>query len=374
MTPPPIDINSIQNAHILVRVGFDIPNYEDLSRIQDAIPTIKLLLSHNNRLILITKWGKIKTDDDKAKFSTQQLIPALNQILQQNNIDIQAKYLNQFSGNVSDWSNTIENNKIILYENVHFMEDEKSEDTTKRMAVAKYYIEGVQYFVDECFISSHRQEATNTEIKELLPWAFGLGYQSEINHLEKLKNNPAQPFVVIMGGAKLETKLPLIEKMLPKADKILLGGLLCFTFMQASNELGLTNSDIYDSFVEKDFVEQAKLILTNYKDKIILPTDLIFEKVENQTFGRDIGEESISNFEQVLSTAKAVFWNGPMGFFESPKFKIGTLEIAKYLANLEECYVVLGGGDTNAALGEELLAKYDFVSMGGGATLEYLSK
>ena len=371
---PPIDINSIQNAHILVRVGFDIPNYEDLSRIQDAIPTIKLLLSHNNRLILITKWGKIKTDDDKAKFSTQQLIPALNQILQQSNIDIQAKYLNQFSGNVSDWSNTIENNKIILYENVHFMEDEKSEDTTKRMAVAKYYIEGVQYFVDECFISSHRQEATNTEIKELLPWAFGLGYQSEINHLEKLKNNPAQPFVVIMGGAKLETKLPLIEKMLPKADKILLGGLLCFTFMQASNELGLTNSDIYDSFVEKDFVEQAKLILTNYKDKIILPTDLIFEKVENQTFGRDIGEESISNFEQVLSTAKAVFWNGPMGFFESPKFKIGTLEIAKYLANLEECYVVLGGGDTNAALGEELLAKYDFVSMGGGATLEYLSK
>ena len=376
-----INLNNINNSNVLVRTGFDIPNLEDLSRIQDAIPTIKQLIDQNNTLFIATKRGKIKTDDDKVKYTTQLLLPLLEQILINNNIETEPVYYNQFSDNLEKWPMLLSSKKIILYENIYFDELEKSTDSLERLKIAKKYAFGMNYFVDECFISSHRQEATNTEIKELLPWAFGISYNNEITHLDKLRASPEKPFIIIMGGAKLETKLPLITKLLPIADKILLGGLLCYTFIQANNELiddSLSNqtapkTEIYNSMVETSFVDTAKELLQTYKGKIILPTDLVLEDVDNQIFGRDIGDQSITQFQSILKDAKTVFWNGPMGFFENEKFKAGTLAIANYLATLDNCYVVLGGGDTNASLSKEILAKYDFVSMGGGATLNYLS-
>ncbi len=370
----PILLSEIKNSKVLVRVGYDIPNTDDLSRIQDSIQTIKQLLTQNNKLILVTKWGKVKTDEDKINFSSVKLLDSVRKVFKENQIKNEIIFVNQFEIILAKKLELLDTQKILIYENCHFNSSEKSEDSQIRLNLAKEYAKGMAYYVDECFISSHREEATNTEIKNVLPWAFGLGYLKEKVSLDKLRINPKVPYIVIMGGAKLETKLLLINKMLTVCDKILLGGLLCFTFLKAANNLGLSNVEIHDSFVEESYLETATKLLRNNTNKIILPIDLVYELEDSKQFGRDIGEETILLYKEILKESKTVFWNGPMGFFERKPFDQGTIQIAQFLGNLETSYRVLGGGDTNTALGKELLEKFDFVSMAGGASLEYLSK
>jgi phosphoglycerate kinase len=369
-----IPLSEIKNSKVLVRVGFDIPNNQDLARIEDSVPTIKQLLTQNNSLILVTKWGKVKTEEDKVNFSTINLIDSVKKVFENNQITNQVVFVDQFKTVLEERLELLENKKIILYENCHFNDSEKSDDSNLRLNLAEEYCEGMDYYVDECFISSHRQEATNTEIKDVLPWSYGISYLNEKTSLDKLRLNPKQPYIVIMGGAKLETKLPLINKMLSVCDKILVGGLLCFTFLKAGNNLGFSNVEICDSFVQEDYLEIATELLRNNANKIILPVDLVYEFEGDKKFGRDIGVETILLYKEILKDSQTVFWNGPMGFFEKKPFDIGTREIAEFLTTLETSYRVLGGGDTNTALGESLLKKFNFVSMAGGASLEYLSK
>jgi phosphoglycerate kinase len=394
-----ISLDSIKNSIVLVRVGFDVPNLTDLERILDAKNTIDQLLFNNNKVVLLTKWGKIKTQEDREKFSLKKIVEITEDTLVN-----KVKFIDQadfvsFGGNQSFEWDEIET-KLVLCENVHFWPAEKSKDSSERLKQAQKYMDlfHANFFVDECFISSHRREATNTELKSILPYALGISYSKEILELDKIKINPSHPFVAVMGGAKLETKLPLIKAMLKKADYILLGGMLCFTFLEAARLNSITNEmqndipendldynaavekanhvlvNVQDSQIESDFIEEAKSLLTQFPDKIVIPVDLIFEKESDKTFGRDLGKNTITKYQEILSKAKTIFWNGPLGYVEKPPFDKATKEIGEYIANLTDCYKVIGGGDTGAVFSPEEMEKFDFVSMGGGASLDYLSR
>lgn len=358
-------LSNIQNSVVLVRVGYDLPNLQDVARIKDSLPTLNRLLENNNKLVLLTKWGR--PDGESQDLSTQNLVTVI-----ENEIKEKVAFLNQYTS-FENTKNQIQNtnSKIFLLENLYFNSDEQSKDSNKRLDLAKKYASLGQYFVDECFISSHRKDATNTEIKTLLPTFLGLGYSQEIQHLDKLKIDPKRPFVAVMAGAKLETKLELITQMITKVDKILLGGLLCFTFIQAKKELGEINlPELKKSSIELNFLETAKELLQKYPGKILTPVDLVYK----DDFAKDVGPKTLEYYKENLADSQTLFWNGTLGHYEEMPFDYGTIELAKYMTSLQNCFKVIGGGDTNASLPAEILAGFDFVSMGGGATLDYLSK
>jgi phosphoglycerate kinase len=388
----PID-ETIKNQIVLMRSGYDIPTLKDLSRIRVSCDSIRTLLEQNNTIILCTKWSSIKSKEDKIKFSTAHLLEVLSKTINKSlsyktiNEKVNLVYINQFDSftKAKDLIDTLHKKNqeqdtktvqktIILLENIHFDKRENSKNVKERLEIAKEYAGLASSYVDECFISSHRMEATNTEIKELLPTYYGKHYLLEVENLEKLKTGYQKPYIIVLGGAKIETKLPLLEKMLEKADKVLLGGLISLTFIQAAKNKGLINVYIPPNQVEEEFLQRASDILDKFLYKICLPIDLIYETDNNGIHARDIGQKTINLYKDKLATAKTIFWNGPMGYYEKPPYNLGTLELATYIATQDEQFSVIGGGDTCASLPKIMKERLDYISEGGGATLEYLSK
>jgi phosphoglycerate kinase len=364
-----VNLPQITNSTVLLRVNYDLPNLESTARIEDSILTIKLLLNQGNKVVICTHWGRPEGQD--SSLSTNVFDEILEGLLREN-----VTFVNQYDSFVEAKAEIRDTKaRLILLENTRFHPDEKSKELFKREKLALEYSTLAEYFVDDAFAVSHRQEATNHEIKRLLPSCYGLSYQKEIEALDKLRNSANQPFAVIMGGAKLETKLQLINKILPIVDKIILGGMLCFTFLEASKRLGKKDiPDIFESKIEIEFVETAKELLSQYPGKIILPTDFVIGEINNLKLALDIGPKTQELFQKELATAKTIFWNGPMGYYEQKPFDQGTIELGQFLTTLTDCYKVIGGGDTDSALPEFILGNLDFVSMGGGATLDYLGR
>ncbi len=375
-----IHLSQIKNSIVLVRTNYDLPDLNHLVRIDDSLPTIRQLLDQNNKVVICTHWGR-PVDNDPTK-STNQLDEILESKLRENVLAI--NQYDSFSNAQGEIKDT--NAKVILLENTRYNKGEKSKDESVRKELAAQYASLASYFVDEAFAVSHRQEATNYDIKNLLPWTFGLSHQAELNNLNQLKDNPKKPFIAIMGGAKLETKLALIKNLLPKVDQIILGGMLSYTFLAAIEELQKESNcpkeiqefqvaPYYFSLVEKSFVPVAKDLLLKNWNKIVLPVDFVYGELEaGKTVALDIGLESVLKFQQITNNARTIFWNGPMGFYEKQPYHMGTLKLGEHLASLHNCHIVIGGGDVGSALPEQVLSQFSWVSMGGGATLEYLSK
>jgi phosphoglycerate kinase len=363
-----LKLNSISNSTVLVRVNYDLPLPISTERIDDSLSTLETLFENNNKIIILTHWGRPKDND--PKLSTKKLATYIEESLGRTVV-----YINQFKS-FEDAKDIIKESKekIFLLENTRYNPDEKSKDSKVRLELAKSYAYLGDAFVDEAFPVSHRDEATNCEIKTKLPFCYGLSYQHEVENLDKIKANPKHPFVAIMGGAKLETKLPLLNKILPKVDKILVGGLLAFTFLQAKKNLGQNIPEIFNSIVEDDFVSVAEEIMKNHGDKIVLPIDLEYGESEGKKYGYDIGTATIDLFKSEIAKAQTIFWNGPMGFCEKKPFDKGTIEIATAIAANKTCFSAIGGGDTGSAVPADIESQFNFVSMGGGATLEYLAK
>lgn len=369
-------LSNISNITVLLRVCFDLPDLRNLARVSNAVPTIAQLLSQGNKIVLISHWGR-PAGKIGPEFSYQRALLAIQRRLDRDlqrlgfNAKLELELVDQTSPGV-DFQSVAKyiqasSNRIFLLENTRFMSAEQSTRPSARLELAKQYANLGTYLVQEDFAVSHRLEATVKELSQILPFTRGLAYRAEIQHLDQIKHNPKRPLVLIMGGAKLETKLPLLERMLPLVDSVLLGGNLCFTFLQASG----SQVNFGESHVESDFISRARQLWVKYQSKIILPVDFIFDPAGKQAF--DIGPETLRIFATKLQKAQTAFWNGPMGLYEKVQYRHGTLALAQTLSNLADCNVILGGGDTNAALPAKLLQKFDFVSMGGGATLEYLA-
>jgi phosphoglycerate kinase len=376
-------LSDIRNKKVLVKCDFNIPNLESLERIEAAAATIGQLIAQKNRLILLTHWGRPNGVPD-PEWSTRKLEPLVQKVLDRNSIPGMVCWIDQWKD-----TNTFTALKksltllppdcVSLMENTRFSPAEESDVAAERVALARRYASIADVVVDEAFSLSHRQEATNYDLEQLLPTVRGLNYEREITMLSQVRDTPHHPLVFVLGGAKLETKLELIGKALLKADRVLIGGQLCFTFLAAAQQLGLAQYrqvDIAGSLVEQSFIPQAISLLQQYGDKIVLPVDFVYDTEEKiGRYGADIGNETIVLFGRALSNAKTVFWNGPMGRLEKQPYDAGTRSIAGFLAEKRhECFVCVGGGDTVAGLPPEMVSQFGFVSTGGGASLTFLAQ
>jgi phosphoglycerate kinase len=346
-------IEDIKNSKVIVRVNYDLPSLKNPERIIDSLKSIKLLLNNGNKLLIITHWKRPREYDNSL--STQNMVSLIDQVFESNKILSKILFIKSIKDLNFEFSNTN------ILDNIRFDPRESSKDETVMFELANEIAQGFDYFVDEAFPLSHRKTATNYSIKKILPFAFGVSYLDEESKISQLIENTGE-FHVIVGGAKMETKLDLINSIIEHCDRIYIGGLLCFTFLEAK---GIR---VNSNLSEKNFLDIATDLLQKYPHKIYLPTDFNLDQNKNPL---DIGSLTVRDWSQKLKTAKRIFWNGPLGKTELEEFSKGTVFIANAVID-SRAYSVIGGGDTVASLNADLIKSFNFVSMGGGATLNYL--
>ena len=377
----------LEGKKVLMRVDFNVPIKDgvvgDDNRIVAALPTIKYVIEHGGRAILFSHRGRIKKEEDKPGLSLRPVAERLSNLLNKPVTFVPVTEGKQ----LEDAINNMNNGDVLLVQNTRY-EDVKDGEYVKRESgndpeLGKYWASLGDVFVNDAFGTAHRKHASNVGIATNMPGKAAAGYlmQKEIKFLGDAVDNPERPFVAILGGAKVSDKIGVIDHLLDKADKIIIGGGMAYTFYAAK---GIKTGD---SLVEKDKIDVAKQILDKAGDKIVLPIDnVVADKFDNDAntkvvegdiddgwMALDIGPKSIKEFENVLKDAKTVVWNGPMGVFEKPNFAKGTLEVGKFLGTLADATTIVGGGDSTAAVKQLGVAgKLTHISTGGGASLTYL--
>ena len=380
----------LDGKKVLMRVDFNVPIKDgvigDDNRIQAALPTIEYVLNHNGKAILFSHLGRIKKEDDKPALSLRPVAERLSNLLNKPVTFVpvtEGAQLEEAINNMADGS-------VLLVENTRY-EDVVNGEYVKRESgndpkLGEYWASLGDEFINDAFGTAHRSHASNAGIADAMrkdgkPVAAGFLMEKEIQFLGDAVNNPQRPFVAILGGAKVSDKIGVIDNLLDKADKIIIGGGMTYTFYAAKG------MNIGNSLVEEDKIEVAKNILEKGGDKIVLPVDSVVAKEFNNDaehkvvegdipdgwMALDIGPKSVAEFEDVLKDAKTVVWNGPMGVFEMPNYANGTLEIGKFLGTLSGATTIVGGGDSTAAVKQLGVSdKLTHISTGGGASLEYL--
>jgi phosphoglycerate kinase len=379
------DLKDIEGKKILVRCDFNVPlkdgKITDNTRIKAALPTIIKLKSQGAKIILISHLGKPKTEEDKQKLSLEPVANNLSELLNQQVFFVKDNRV------VSDEAikkiNDLKNGDVALLENTRFRSEETKNLDEFSRELAKL---ADDIFVDDAFGTAHRAHCSNVGVTKFIKDSVA-GYliQKEIKFLDETVNNPVRPFVAILGGAKISDKINVIDNLLNKVDKLIIGGGMAYTFLASQGyEVGL-------SLCEREKLELAKKMIDKAKNKnidLLLPVDVVVTKsisdennfknvdvnnIPNDLMGVDIGEKTCKIFADALNNAKTIIWNGPMGVFEVDNFAKGTFAIANAISNLKDVISIVGGGDSIAALNKLGLSdKITHISTGGGATLEFL--
>ena len=372
----------LHGKKVLMRVDFNVPMKDgvitDKNRIIQALPTINYALEQGAKVILFSHLGRVKSADDLKKNSLEPVARELAIQLQKKVVFIGAT-----RGKVlEDAINDLQNGEVLMFENTRFEDLDGKKESKNNPELGAYWASLGDVFVNDAFGTAHRAHASNVGIaSNIADSVSGFLLEKEIKFIGGAVDQPARPFVAILGGAKVSDKISVIENLLNKADKILIGGAMAYTFYKA---LGL---NVGTSKCEDDFVDFAKGLLEKAEGKIVLPVDTVVAKefaedaehrvVAREEFldddmGLDVGPATIELFAKELEGAKTVVWNGPMGVFEFAPFAKGTLAVCEMLSNLD-AITIIGGGDSAAAaisLGYE--EKFSHISTGGGASLEYL--
>jgi len=372
----------VKGKTVFVRVDFNVPLNEkgeirNDMRIRASLPTINYLLGKGAKLIVASHLGRPKGKPDPA-LSLKPVAKRLGDLLGREVImapDVVGDEVNNLKAGLKEGS-------LLLLENVRFHPGETKNDPE----LSKKLAEGIDYFVNDAFGSSHRAHASVVGIVDFVPkCAAGYLMKKEVEYLRKALHSPAKPYVAILGGAKTEDKIPVIENLLNKADDILIGGAMAYTFFTAQG------FSVGKSLVEPDKIEIAKKILNKAKEKnvnFLLPLDhVLTSSIESGTvvkitdafpfpgdlMGVDIGPKTIAKYSEIIGRAKTIVWNGPLGVFETPAFARGTMKIAEAVAN-SGAISIIGGGDSIAAVEKAGISqKITHISTGGGASLEFLS-
>ena len=375
----------LKGKKVLVRVDFNVPVKDGVitndNRITAALPTIKYILEQGGRAILFSHLGRVKEEADKEGKSLAPVAADLAAKLGQD-----VKFIPGVTrgAELEAAVNALEDGQVLLVENTRFEDVDGKKESKNDPELGKYWASlGDGIFVNDAFGTAHRAHASNVGISANVDKAVaGFLLENEIAYIKEAVETPERPFVAILGGSKVSDKIGVVENLLAKADKVLIGGGMTYTFYKAQG------IEIGNSLVEEDKLDVAKALLEKSNGKLILPVDskeanafadytevkdTEGEAVDPGFLGLDIGPKSIAEFDKALTGAKTVVWNGPMGVFENPDFQAGTIGVMDAIVKQPGVKSIIGGGDSAAAainLGRA--DKFSWISTGGGASMELL--
>ena len=371
----------LDGKKVLMRCDFNVPldenkNITDKTRIVAAMPTIKYVLDHNAKLILCSHLGRPK-GEVKPELSLKPVADELSKELGK-----EVKLAKDIVGpSAHELTENMKEGDVVLLENVRFdpREEKNDEEFSKELASL------AEVYVNDAFGTCHSAHASTAGVAAYLPSGVGFLIEKELKVLGDALNNPRRPFVAILGGAKVSTKIGVIDALLDKVDVLLIGGGMAYTFYKSMG-YGVGNS-----ICELDKLDLAKELMQKAKEKgvkLVIPVDNVigkefkpdteskivaYNEIPDGWEGFDIGPKTVKMYEEELKNAKTILWNGPVGLFEFDQFANGTNSIAKYMANLDDCTTIIGGGDSAAAVTKIGLAdKMTHISTGGGASLEFI--
>ena len=375
----------LKGKKVLVRVDFNVPVKDGVitndNRITAALPTIKYILEQGGRAILFSHLGRVKEEADKEGKSLAPVAADLAAKLGQD-----VKFIPGVTrgAELAAAVNALEDGQVLLVENTRFEDVDGKKESKNDPELGKYWASlGDGIFVNDAFGTAHRAHASNVGISANVEKAVaGFLLENEIAYIQEAVENPERPFVAILGGSKVSDKIGVIENLLEKADKVLIGGGMTYTFFKAQG------IEIGNSLVEEDKLDVAKALLEKSNGKLILPVDskeanafadytevkyTEGEAIDPGFLGLDIGPKSIAKFDEALTGAKTVVWNGPMGVFENPDFQAGTIGVMDAIVKQPGVKSIIGGGDSAAAaINLGYADKFSWISTGGGASMELL--
>ena len=355
----------VNNKSVVIRCDFNVPmegaKITDNSKIVKSLDTLKYLLNNNCKIVILSHFGRVKSEEDKSKNTLKYVGRELANLL-----DHEVKFVSECYGEkVRDIVMNSKLGDVILLENTRFMDYPEKLESSNDLELAKFWASLGEIYINDAFGSMHRAHASTAGIAKYLPHAIGFLVEEELNNLEILIKDTPRPFVVFMGGAKVDDKLPIIKSLINRCDYLLLGGGIANSFLKAKG------ANIGDSLAtnDDDILKEIKELLKNYSDKIKLPIDFT---IDNGII-YDIGNKSIDMYKKYIDEASIIFVNGTCGKFEDDRFTEGTIMLFETLKNSGKT-VIIGGGDTASAVkkfGYE--NAFSFISSGGGATLEYIA-
>ena len=376
----------VKGKKVLVRVDFNVPIKDGVitndNRITAALPTLKYILENGGRVIAFSHLGKVKEEADKASKTLAPVAKRLEELLEK-----PVKFIPETRGpELEKAVSELKDGEILMFENTRFEDLDGKKESKNDPELGKYWASLGDVFVNDAFGTAHRAHASNVGIaSNIKDSAVGFLVEKEIKFIGGAVDNPERPLVAILGGAKVSDKIGVIDNLLEKADKVIIGGGMMFTFLKAEGK------NTGSSLLEADKVELAASLIKKAKEKnveLLLPIDTVVAKefkndtefktvsvddIEDGWMGLDIGEKSVELFKKALEGAKTVVWNGPMGVFEMENFAKGTIGVCKAIAELSDAKTIIGGGDSAAAAIQLGFAdKFSHISTGGGASLEYL--
>ena len=363
----------LNNKKVIIRVDFNVPIKDgiitDDTRIKESLKTIKYAIDNNAKVILMSHLGRIKEENDKLKNTLKPVSVRLSELLNK-----EVTFVPNTRGEeLEEKINNLQPGDVLLMENTRFEDLEDKKESKNNEELGKYWASLGDIYINDAFGTAHRAHASNVGIASNLPSGIGFLIQKELDNLLPAINNPQKPFTVILGGAKVSDKIGVIENIVKKADYILIGGGMAFTFLKAEG------IEIGSSLLDSESIDFCKKILKENENKIILPIDVVTDQKEcfitditMEEKGLDIGSKTVKLFKQYLDNSKTIIWNGPVGMFEEEKYSNGTKGICEILKNVDAIKIA-GGGDTASAVknfGYE--DAFTHISTGGGASLELL--